>query len=266
MQKRKKRTGLSTLTLLMLFLWPGLAGSTVLDGGEVRFVGHVTDEGPRWVWQIASPQQHWTVDVSDARVSGGQLFFRLVSGQLLPFLEGRLYRVAERGGPGYTPLVQFSSQGQPFMLPEGGSLTDGRFRAAVPVINPQNGGTVGQLNFTLIQGIGVSFGQQDEQESPMPFGMSLLRGGAVSSFQEDLGFSSLTARLSALLQMIPDFGPGMSAVSNGQVISGHVLMSGRVRNIAAAYASGVSDVELVLSGKTVPEQWQARLGVTVTVQ
>ncbi|HCR3450553.1 TPA: fimbrial protein [Citrobacter werkmanii] len=262
----QKRAGLHTLIRLMLFLWSGLAGATALDGGEVRFVGHVTNEGPRWVWQIPSSQQHWTVDVSDARISGEQLFFRPGNGVPLPFLEGRLYRVAERGGPGYTPLVQFSSQGQPFLLPKGGSLTDGRFRAAVPVINPQNGDVAGQLNFTLVQGVGVSFGLQDEQGTAMPSGMSLLRGGTVSSTRECVRSSSLITRLSALLQMIPDFSLGMSAVSNGQVIAGNVLMSGRVRNIAAAYASELSDFELVLSGKTIPEQWQARLGVTVTVQ
>ncbi|EJF8473450.1 fimbrial protein, partial [Escherichia coli] len=42
------------------------------------------------------------------------------------------------------------------------------------------------------------------------------------------------------------FGNGMSAADNGQVISQGILADGRVMNLAAAYASAVSDFELRL--------------------
>ncbi|HCK1382164.1 TPA: fimbrial protein, partial [Escherichia coli] len=56
------------------------------------------------------------------------------------------------------------------------------------------------------------------------------------------------------------------AVDNGQVISQGVLADGRVMNLAAAYASVVSDFELRLPAEGTPAAWQAGLNVTVTVQ
>ncbi|EAR0120336.1 fimbrial protein, partial [Salmonella enterica] len=35
-----------------VLLCAGMAAADVLDGGEVRFAGRVTDEGPRWTWQL----------------------------------------------------------------------------------------------------------------------------------------------------------------------------------------------------------------------
>ncbi|MDM8920651.1 fimbrial protein, partial [Escherichia coli] len=52
----------------------------------------------------------------------------------------------------------------------------------------------------------------------------------------------------------------------GQVISQGVLADGRVMNLAAAYASAVSDFELRLPAEGTPAHWQAGLNVTVTVQ
>lgn len=42
---------------LLLLLYTALAAADILDGGEVRFHGLVTDEGPRWTWQMASDDQ-----------------------------------------------------------------------------------------------------------------------------------------------------------------------------------------------------------------
>ncbi len=48
------------------------------------------------------PDQTWAVDTADARTANGQLVFDLRGKGSLPFLEGHLYEVAERGGPGFT--------------------------------------------------------------------------------------------------------------------------------------------------------------------
>ncbi|EDQ5792124.1 fimbrial protein, partial [Salmonella enterica subsp. enterica] len=88
-------------------------------------------------------------DTADARTESGQLVFDLRGKGSLPFLEGHLYEVAERGGPGFTPFITFSSNGQPFSVTAGGSTTAQHFRASVPVRNPENGHVAGQLSFTL---------------------------------------------------------------------------------------------------------------------
>ncbi|HBA7443355.1 TPA: fimbrial protein, partial [Escherichia coli] len=45
-----------------------------------------------------------------------------------------------------------------------------------------------------------------------------------------------------------------------------ILADGRVMNLAASYASAVSDFELRLPAEGTPARWQAGLNVTVTVQ
>ncbi|MBB7763881.1 fimbrial protein, partial [Escherichia coli] len=94
------------LTVLLLVLFSFKAPrAEVLDGGEIQFNGFVTDEAPRWTWQISSPDQTWAVDTADARAENGQLVFNLRDKGGLPFLEGYLHEVAERGGPGFTPFI-----------------------------------------------------------------------------------------------------------------------------------------------------------------
>ncbi|EJD2256818.1 fimbrial protein, partial [Salmonella enterica] len=97
---------------VMLFC-SSAAYANILDGGEIQFNGFVTDEAPKWTWQISSPDQNWAVDTADARTENGQLVFNLRDKGALPFLEGHLHEVAERGGPGFTPFITFSSNGQP---------------------------------------------------------------------------------------------------------------------------------------------------------
>ncbi|EFE7350481.1 F4 (K88) fimbria minor subunit FaeH [Escherichia coli] len=236
-----------------------------LDGGEIQFHGFVTDEAPKWTWQIGSSEQSWSVDTADARTENGQLVFDLHDKGSLPFLEGHLFEVAERGGPGFTPFITFSSNGQPFTVTDGNSTTAQHFQASVPVSDPENGQVTGQLYFTLDQGMAVSTGVQEDGVS-VPAGMSLVSGQSVTNVQSGSLPQELKNRLSSLLLMNQKFGGGMSAVDNGQVISQGILADGRVTNIAAAYASSVSDFELHLPAKDTPAQWQAKLNVTVTVQ
>ncbi|ATI65969.1 F4 (K88) fimbria minor subunit FaeH [Edwardsiella tarda] len=237
----------------------------ILDGGEIQFNGFVTDEAPKWTWQISSPGQTWAVDTADARTERGQLVFDLRDKGPLPFLEGHLYEVAERGGPGFTPFITFSSNGQPFAVKEGRGTTAQRFRASVPVRDPETGNVSGQLSFTLNQGMAVSAGRQ-EDGAPLSAGMSQVSGQSVTDVQPGSLPQGLKARLSSLLLMNQNFGNDMNAVDNGQVISQGVLADGRVMNLAAAYASAVSDFELRLPAEGTPARWQAGLNVTVTVQ
>ncbi|EFB7641919.1 TPA: F4 (K88) fimbria minor subunit FaeH [Escherichia coli] len=237
----------------------------ILDGGEIQFNGFVTDEAPKWTWQISSPDQTWAVDTADARTENGQLVFDLRDKGALPFLEGHLHEVAKRGGPGFTPFITFSSNGQPFTVTEGNGTSAQHFRATVPVRDPETGNVSGQLSFTLNQGMAVSAGRQEDGAS-VPVGMSLVSGQSMTDVQSGTLPQGLKARLSSLLLMTQNFGNGMNAVDNGQVISQGVLADGRVMNLAAAYTSAVSDFELRLPAEGTPAAWQAGLNVTVTVQ
>ncbi|EAC1967726.1 F4 (K88) fimbria minor subunit FaeH [Escherichia coli] len=259
-----KNTPLTVLMAVLLF-YSAASCADILDGGEVQFNGFVTDEAPKWTWQISSPDQTWAVDIADARTENGQFVFDLRDKGALPFLEGHLYEVAERGGPGFTPLITFSSNGQPFAVKEGSGTTAQHFRASVPVRDPETGNVSGQLSFTLNQGMAVSAGAQEDGAS-VPVGMSLVSGQSVTDVQSGTLPQGLKVRLSSLLLMNQNFGNGMSAADNGQVISQGVLADGRVMNLAAAYTSAVSDFELRLPAEGTPARWQAGLNVTVTVQ
>ncbi|HBA9710783.1 TPA: F4 (K88) fimbria minor subunit FaeH [Escherichia coli] len=237
----------------------------ILDGGEIQFNGFVTDEAPKWTWQISTPDQTWAVDIADAHTENGQLVFYLRDKNALPFLEGHLYEVAERGGLGFTPSITFSSNGQPFAVTEGGDTTAQRFRASIPVRDPKSSNMVGQLSFTLNQGMAVSVGRQEDGVS-VPVGMSLVSGQSVTEVLPGSLPQELKTRLSSLLLKNQSFGIGMSAVDNGQVVSQGMLADSRVMNLAASYSSEVSDFELRLSAEGTPATWQVGLNVTVTVQ
>ena len=250
------------IILLGFFLSSLCVRAGILDGGEIQFNGFVTDESPKWTWQISSLNQTWAVDAADARTENGQLVFSLRDKGGLPFLEGHLHEVAERGGPGFTPFITFSSNGQPFTIREGSGTTAQRFRASVPVRDPETGNLSGLLSFTLNQGMAVSVGGQEDGAS-IPAGMSLISGQSVTDVQSGTLPQGVKARLSSLLLMNQNFGNDMNAVDNGQVISQGVLADGRVMNLAAAYASVVSDFELRLPAEGTPAAWQAGLNVTV---
>ncbi|STE53110.1 Fimbrial, major and minor subunit [Edwardsiella tarda] len=261
---RRYKYHLSALITVALFS-SAAPHADILDGGEIQFNGLVTDEAQKWSWQISTPGQTWAVDMADARTENGQLVFDLRDKGTLSFLEGHLHEVAERGGPGFMPFITFGNSGQPFTVTEGGDTSAQRFRAFVPVRDPETGSVSGQLFFTLNQGIAVSAGRQ-EDGAPVPAGMSLVSGQSVTEVQSNNLSQKLKSRLSSLLLMNQNFGSGMSALDNGLVISQGVLADGRVKNLAASYASAVSDFELRLSAEDTPAAWQAGLNVTVTVQ
>ncbi|HGG4892132.1 TPA: fimbrial protein, partial [Salmonella enterica subsp. enterica serovar Welikade] len=176
--KHHYKSIISVLMAAALF-YSAAPRADILDGGEIQFNGMVTDEAPKWTWQISTPDQIWAVDTADARTENGQLIFDLRDKGPLPFLEGHLHEVAERGGPGFTPFITFSSNGQPFTVTEGNSTSAQHFRASVPVRNPESGHVAGRLSFTLNQGMAVSAGIQ-EDGATLPAGMSLVNGQSVA--------------------------------------------------------------------------------------
>lgn len=58
---------ISALAALALF-YSAAPRAGILDGGEIQFHGLVTDEAPKWTWQVGSPDQTWAVDTADARM------------------------------------------------------------------------------------------------------------------------------------------------------------------------------------------------------
>lgn len=260
----KYRTLFFYLTGLVMLLPISLFASTAIDGGEVRFFGYVVDVSPKWRWQVASTNQHWIVDIADARRNGSYLFFDLRDKGPLPFLEGHLYKVAPRGGPGFSPQISFAGNGATLSLIDGDSLTDQKIRVSVPVIDLESGQEVGMLNFTLEQGIGISLGNQYEG-GPVSSGIFLAGGESVTQARVERLSSGLMSRLSSLILMNQNLQGGMSAASNGKVLHQSVLSAANVMNIAAAYASSLSEFELQLPALGTPYHWQARLAVTVTV-
>ncbi|POT24512.1 fimbrial protein [Citrobacter freundii] len=254
--------------ILGLLLYAGQLSAEVLDGGEVRFGGLVMDEGPRWIWRVATPDQSWAVDIASARTIADKLHFDLHHKGTLPLLEGRLREVADRGGPGFSPLVTFSSQEGNLLLLDGSDTTRGRFQAAVLVTDPESGQPVGQLAFTLEQGMAAAFGPQSSMENTSTIlpGMSLLTGETVTHLPVGGLSQTLMTRLSSLLLQTSGWKSGMGTIFNDQILFQRLLDSGDVTNIAAAYASSLSDFELTLPVEDTPAQWQARIGVMVTVQ
>ena len=77
---------LSAIISVILF-YSAVPHADILDGGEIQFNIYVTDEAPKWTWQISSPDQTWAVDTADARTENGQLVFDLSNKGSLPFLE-----------------------------------------------------------------------------------------------------------------------------------------------------------------------------------
>ncbi|ELB2793988.1 fimbrial protein [Aeromonas hydrophila] len=248
----------------MVFSYSTALHANVLDGGEIRFRGLVTDDAPKWTWQLGATGTSWNVDIADAQVKSGTLVFDLRNRGVLAFLEGHLHEVADRGGPGFTPSITFSSGGQLLSVTDGSHLRAQHYRAAVPVRDPESGSEVGRLFFTLDQGMVVSVGLQ--KEVALPAGMLLVSGQSVDTVKPGLLPQGVMSRLSALLVMNSGFGRGMSASNSGQVISQDVLSDSRVTDLAAAYASALSEFELHLPAEGTPARWQAGLTVTVTVQ
>ncbi|RWS36681.1 fimbrial protein, partial [Erwinia amylovora] len=119
-------------------------------------------------------------------------------------------------------VITFSSGVQPFLVSGGGSTRPQQFRASVPVRDPNSGNTVGQLFFTLDQGMAVSGGYQKEGIM-LPAGMSLVSGESVTGVQTATLPQGGMNRLPALLLMNRGVAHGLNAVCSGQVTSQRVL-------------------------------------------
>ena len=251
-------------TTIVLFYSLHAFSSTILDGGEIRFRGYVTDDGPKWRWRVASDDKIWDVDLSESFQKNGRYIFNLKRKGTIPFLEGYLYEVTERGGPGMTPYISYTTGEKALHLYEGTNTTSQRFRTGVPVYNPDTGQSVGELLFTVEQGMAVGLGHQTDNPGPGQ-GMYLVSGESVSNVQPDKLSAGLINRLSTLLFMNKGFNNRIGTTGNVKQISQSILSDGQTKNIAAAYASALNDFELHLSAGDIPEKWYATLNVTVTV-
>ena len=249
---------------LVLFYSLHAFSSTILDGGEIRFRGYVIDDGPKWRWRVASNDKVWNVDVSDSLQKGSALIFNLKNKGVIPFLEGYLNEVAERGGPGLIPYISYSTGEGELKVYEGSDTTNQRFRAGVPVYNPGTGKAVGELIFTVEQGMAVTIGHQFNNTRAL-YGKYFVSGDSVSIVQPEKLPAGLVSRLSNLLLMNKGFGNEMVSILTSKVIPQGVLTDMTVENIAAAFASVLSDFELHLPLEETPDKWYAKLNVTVTV-
>lgn len=245
--------------------------AATLDQGEVEFSGYVVDEAPRWLWQVASPDQVWDVDVADARPDAqGNQVFSLQDKGTLAFLEGHLKKVADRGGAGMTPVISFSSEGKSLMPLAGGSTQDTRVRTFVPVRNAQTGELVGQLSFTLEQGMVLAQGHAlssldggTDRKLGLA-GMALISGDGGQSGDVP---TSLMSRLAVLMGMNNGIETaGIPLTWQGEHISRQVLADNHIPLLAAAYASQLSNFTLSWPQDKVPSRWRASLNVTVTLR
>lgn len=249
--------------LIMIFCSVSSSANT-LDGGEIRFRGFITDDAPKWSWRIASPDQSWDVNIRDAQKERDHLVFDLKTVGSVPFLEGHLYEVAERGGPGFTPYITYSSGEQQLQSMDRGNTTRQRFRTSIAVRDPEKNRQIGKLEFTLEQGLAVAIGVQEEYAS-FRHGMYLIEGLSVSEVNPDKLSKELTNRISSLLMMNKRIGREITAVNDKMVLAQSMLFDGRVQNIAAAFASSLSDFKLYLPAEVTPARWHATLNVTVVV-
>lgn len=240
--------------------FPASTQAELLDHGDIHFHGVVIDEAPKWTWQIASAEQQWNVDIADAsKDAHDNWVFDLKNKGVIPLLDGHLKKQAERGGPGLTPHVMFSSQGQQLMLPEGGATTDQLVSVAIPVSDRFSGIQTGLLSFTLEQGMGVS--------SPSLTGLSgivLVSGDSVTRVKPETLSGVVTDRLKSTISKVKGVDNSIQ-IYNRQSVSQQRLSDTSMENIAGAWSSVLSNFELRLPAGNPPSQWQASLNVTVTV-
>lgn len=249
------------LSIAILFHFSNVRAN-IIDGGEIQFNGSVSDESPKWKWQINSPSQSWAVNTGNARLENGVLIFDLREKGVFPFLEGHLNEIAERGGPGFIPMITFSSAGQPLSVIKGGNSTSQHFRACVPVSGSDSKKLAGKFCFTVEQAMAINLGPQ--QEFSMPVGVSFVSGHSVTNVQPKSLPDRLTARLSSLLLM--NKGSSVTILNKEKTINQEVLANSRLMNFSTAYASELSDFELRLPIDEKPSQWHVKLNVTVTIQ
>lgn len=256
------------LACLLLILFWNTASAGVVDSGEIHFRGIVKDNAPRWTWQIATPAQYWDINIEDGVIdSQGNQVFNLNHKGTLSFLEGHLKDVATQGGSGMIPVISLSSSGQPLQRLAGGSTSAQSYQTSVPVFNADSGEIVGQLNFVFEQGLVVARGRETRLPAfdQLDHHMVLVAGNTVQAPHPATLSPSLAARLSELIAS----NSGRSVIGiptlASRVVSQSLLSNPHVRNIAAAYASQLSEFTLQWSQDKVPTRWKATLNVTVQV-
>lgn len=249
------------LLLSIIMLFPVWAEATEVDRGEVEFSGYVIDKAARWVWQIATPDQTWDVDVADSIIDAqGNQVFSFTQKGTLPFLEGHLKEVAERGGSDMTPEIIFSSGGMPLAFTGGGAQSS-RVHTFVPVRNADTGDEIGRLSFVLEKGMAIAQGRINDHAGKYPG----LTGVAFTSADELS--PGLTGRLLSLLMMNKGSDTaGIPGVLQGGSVSPLILSDNNLTNFAAAWASQLSDFRLSWPREKLPSRWQATLSVMVTLQ
>ncbi|MCX8980935.1 fimbrial protein [Citrobacter portucalensis] len=245
--------------LLNLFSFSAMAADVAQ--GDVDFSGYVIDRVPRWTWQIATPDQQWNIDVADSRDDGkGNQLFSLTHKGTLPFLEGYLKEVAERGHVGMLPKIVFSSAGVPLNFTDGGP-DSAHARVFVPVLNADTGEAIGRLSFVLEQGMMVAQGSTARPEDRYP-GLS---GAALTN--SDVHSPGLTQRLLSLLAMNRGSeAAGIPVQIQASPVTPLVLSDSRVTYLAASWASQLSDFSLSWPQEKLPSRWRATLSVMVTMQ
>lgn len=250
--------------LLLLPCLIGAAHGAVLDQGDIELSGYIIDEGPRWVWQLASPDQVWDINADDARLDArGWQVFSLPGQRALPFLQGHLRKVATRGGAGMTPTVNFSADGAPLVVGAGA----GASRTAIVVNDAETGESIGKLAFTLEQALVVAQGRGTSSADSHDRYLGL-RGMALVGEGVGQGVSAgLASTLTTLMTM--NEGHQLADIPltfDGEQVPRQVLADNRVPLLGGAYASQLSDFELSWPQERVPSQWRATLSVSVTIQ
>lgn len=244
---------------MVSLIFPMYSVSNVLDGGEVRFHGFVVNDSPKWLWRIASPEQMWNIDIDDAQKDGDLLVFDINNIKDLPFLEGYLQDTVERGGPGLTPTITYSSEGA--RLNEYYSRDLGRI-LSIPVRDTDSNKVVGNLSFSIEEGMAIH--SNDLKNNKLPRGMSLLRLDRNESYYESIS-PKLIEKLSILLGYSKQNKEHSFRGYNGNVFDTDVLMDSGFMNFTASYASFLSNFKLYVSMKNTPKKWRAKLNVTVSV-
>ncbi|HEN3635333.1 TPA: fimbrial protein, partial [Yersinia enterocolitica] len=162
------------------------------------------------------------------------------------------------------PYISYTSGDKALQIYEGTDYSNQRFRAGIPVYNSETGQSVGELLFTVEQGMAIALGTQTNNTRGGQ-GMFLVNGESVSNVQQDKISAELINRLSTLLSKNKGFGNGMSTAGPVRIMSQSILADGQTENIAAAFASALTDFELHLPIDGTPAKWYAMLNVTVTV-
>lgn len=250
---------LFALIFSLFFPMSSFSNSNALDGGEIRFHGFVVSDVPKWLWRIASPEQEWILNIDEARKEDGKLVFDINNVKTLPFFEGYLQDIAERGGPGLTPTITYSSEGVMLNREYGNHLGE---VLSIPVRDYHSNYVVGKLSFIIEEGMAISTGNLKDDKIPRGVSLILLDK---HKLYINTPSQKLMERLSMLLSLSQKKQGDFFTHYNGKVFDIDILSDSRVVNFIAAYASFLSGFKLYISSDYLPSKWRASLTITVTV-